>query len=132
MRLPPSLSKWISRYLRRNNRVPIQEPDANVEVLLTLPGGRKLSVNELRGLSGTVNLREGKLLGVTGAVRYEIIGAGSISPAAASLHQQGREAGERGDYKTAIGFFAQASEVAPTWPYPHYDRAYTHLADGRL
>src|SRR6516164_2992627 len=109
MRLVPGLSKWLTRYLWRSKRLPIQEPDANVEVILTLPDGRKLSVNELRGLSGTVNFREGKLLGVTGAVRYEIIGTGSISPAATSLHQQGRKAGERGDYKTAIDFFEQAS-----------------------
>jgi len=43
------------------------------------------------------------------------------------LHQQGREAGARGDYDQALALFTKAAELAPSWPYPRYDRAYTHL-----
>jgi tetratricopeptide (TPR) repeat protein len=74
-----------------------------------------------------VNFRDGKLLGVTGKVQYEIIGTHSVSTAAAELHQQGRGAGGHGDYKTAITLFEQASELSPAWPHPYYDKAYTYL-----
>jgi tetratricopeptide (TPR) repeat protein len=96
-------------------------------IILTLPDGRKLTTDELHGMTGRVNFRDGKLLDVTGKVQYEIIGKGNVSAAAQSLHQKGREAGGRGDYEIAIGLFEKAEELAPAWPYPVYDRAYTHL-----
>lgn len=129
MQLPSKISKWFARYLRREgwSSGATEQASAAPVVILTLPDGRKLTVEDLKGLVGTVNFRDGKLLEVTGKVQYEIIGTGSISPAAASLHQEGREAGGRGDYKAAITLFEQASELAPKWPYPLYDKAYTHL-----
>jgi len=65
--------------------------------------------------------RDGKLLDVTGTVRYEIIGKGTASRAAEALHQQAREAGGRGEYEKAIALLERASELAPEWPYPVYD-----------
>ena len=102
------------------------QPKDSPVVVLTLPDGRKLTLEELLGTAGTVNFNNGKLIDVTGEVRYEIIGSGKVPPEAASLHQQGREAGERGDHVNALGLFEQASELAP-WPYPLYDKAFTHL-----
>jgi tetratricopeptide (TPR) repeat protein len=67
------------------------------------------------------------LLDVTGTVRYEIIGKGTVSSRAEALHQQAREAGGRGEYEKAIALLERASELAPDWPYPVYDRAFTHL-----
>ena len=84
-------------------------------------------MEDLRGMTGTLFARNGKLLEVTGTVRYEMIGKGSIPRAAESLHQQAREAGGRGEYKKAIELLERASELAPEWPYPVYDRAFTHL-----
>jgi tetratricopeptide (TPR) repeat protein len=84
-------------------------------------------MEELQGATGRVFFKDGKLLGVTGTVRYEVIGTGIMPAEARSLHQQAREAGGRGDYKEAIALLEQAEERAPEWPYPVYDRAFTHL-----
>lgn len=129
MQLSPNISKWLARCLTWVGWRGGRREDANAAsvVVLTLPDGRKLRTEELQGLTGTVNFRDGKLLDVTGKVQYEIIGVQSVSTAAAALHQRGREAGGQGDYKTAITLFEQASQLAPTWPYPYYDEAYTYL-----
>ena len=36
-------------------------------------------------------------------------------------------AGGAGDYKKAITLLERASSVAPEWPYPVYDMAFTYL-----
>jgi tetratricopeptide (TPR) repeat protein len=46
---------------------------------------------------------------------------------AQQLHQQGRKAGEAGNYQEAIEIFKQAHQADPQWPYPLYDIAYTYL-----
>jgi len=129
MRLNPAISKWFARYLSFASWSHDTSKEAKnaPAIILTLPDGRKLTTEELRGLTGRMTVRDGKLLDVTGRVRYEIIGKGNISAAAESLHRQAREAGGHGDYKAAIVLLEQASELAPAWPYPVYDRAYTHL-----
>ena len=96
-------------------------------IILTLPDGRKLAADDLRGHSGMMTVRQGKLLDVTGNIRYEIIVTDNVPTAAESLHQRAREAGRHGDYKTAIALLEQASELAPAWPYPVYDGAFTYL-----
>jgi tetratricopeptide (TPR) repeat protein len=75
--------------------------------------GRTLTKDELRGLTGTF--------------RYEIVGKSNVPAEAESLHQQARLAGQSGDYKTTITLLGQASNLAPQWPYPIYDMAYTYL-----
>lgn len=85
--------------------------------------------------SGNVAFRDvqGRLLTVeelqvaTGLLRYEVYGGESAPPDARALHQQGREAGARGNYTDALALFTKAAEISPRWPYPLYDRAYTHL-----
>jgi tetratricopeptide (TPR) repeat protein len=63
----------------------------------------------------------------TGSLQYEFRAVDNVSTEADALHQQGREAGARGDYDQALALFTRAAKLAPSWPYPVYDRAYTHL-----
>ena len=123
------ISKWFARYLSyaRWSHDTTKETKNAPTIVLTLPDGRKLAAEDLRGQTGMMTVRHGKLLGVTGMVQYEIIGKDNVPAAAESLHQRAREAGGHGDYKTAIALLEQASELAPAWPYPVYDRAYTRL-----
>lgn len=67
------------------------------------------------------------LAGFDGQVRWEVIGADAVPPEAAHLHRQARQAGEIGDYDRALRLLEQAHRLAPDWPYPLYDTAFTHL-----
>jgi len=49
---------------------------------------------------------------------------------AVKLHQQGRMSGEVGNFQEALAYFQQARELAPQWPFPLYDTAYTYLLMG--
>jgi tetratricopeptide (TPR) repeat protein len=51
----------------------------------------------------------------------------SISDEAKALHQEGRKAGAAGDTARALELFVQAHQLAPQWPYPPYDMAFTYL-----
>ncbi len=75
--------------------------------------GRTLTLEDIKGVSGTF--------------RYEVVGAEGVPTEAKALHQRAREAGARGEYQSAIDLLTKASELAPQWPYPIYDRAYTYL-----
>ena len=46
---------------------------------------------------------------------------------AESLHKQARRAGGSGDYKKAVTLLEHACKLAPQWPYPAYDMAFTYL-----
>jgi tetratricopeptide (TPR) repeat protein len=63
----------------------------------------------------------------TGILHWEFHDVSNVPTEAVALHQQGREAGARGDYDQAIALFTKAAELASDWPYPVYDRAYTRL-----
>ena len=78
--------------------------------------GRELTVRDLRGY--------------TGRGRWEVIGADDVPPEAKRLHQEAREAGGRGDYARALDLLDQARAIAPRWPYPVYDAAFTYLLLG--
>lgn len=82
-------------------------------IVFTDADGRTLTLEELRG--------------VTGTFKYEILGAGDVPAEATALHKRAREAGSRGEYEQAINLLNRACELAPQWPYPVYDRAYTYL-----
>jgi tetratricopeptide (TPR) repeat protein len=129
VRLIGGISKWFARFrpLAGWSHDTTKEKRNTRTIVFTLPDGRKLAEEDLRGHSGMMTVRQGKLLDVTGNIRYEIIGKESVSPVAESLHQRAREAGAHGDYKIAIALLEQASELAPTWPYPLYDWAFTYL-----
>ena len=94
MRLTLAISKWFARclsFLDRDRKWRKESEDAPT-IIFTLPDGRRPTMEDLRGMTGTLFARNGKLLEVTGTVRYEIIGKGSIPRAAESWHQQAREA----------------------------------------
>jgi tetratricopeptide (TPR) repeat protein len=55
-----------------------------------------------------------------------------VSPAAENAHQDARAAGTAGDSARAVELFKRAHELAPEWPYPPYDLAFTYLLDGQL
>ena len=61
---------------------------------------------------------------------YEKLGAEKVPAQAFSLHQQAREAGSKGEYEAALAFLEEARKLAPDWPYPIYDAAYTYLLMG--
>lgn len=75
--------------------------------------GRTLTLEDIKGVSGTF--------------QYEVVGAEGVPAEAKALHQRAREAGARGEYQSAIDLLTKASDLAPQWPYPIYDRAYTYL-----
>jgi tetratricopeptide (TPR) repeat protein len=62
-----------------------------------------------------------------GRVTWEVHGPQSVPAEASRLHQEGRDAGARGDYDAALSLLTRAAELAPDWAYPVYDRAFTHL-----
>lgn len=78
--------------------------------------GRELRTNEIREYSDTM--------------RWEVIDDGSVPSEAKRLHTEGRDAGSRADYSRALDLFERARRVAPDWPYPVYDTAFTYLLQG--
>jgi tetratricopeptide (TPR) repeat protein len=62
-----------------------------------------------------------------GSISWQIRFGGPINPDAKRVHDEGRAAGARGAHDAAVSLLTQAAELDPTWPYPIYDRAYTHL-----
>jgi tetratricopeptide (TPR) repeat protein len=75
--------------------------------------GRELTVRDLQEYAGRVN--------------WEVIGAEQVPPEAKRLHQEARAVGGRGDYSRALTLLDQARDLAPQWPYPLYDAAFTYL-----
>lgn len=75
--------------------------------------GRALTIDELEGATGTFN--------------YEIVGDDDVPDEARALHARGRQAGASGHYKESIALLTKAAKLAPRWPYPIYDRAFTYL-----
>lgn len=75
-------------------------------------------------------LTEADLREATGIVKWELVGRDNVSEAAIKLHQKGREIGSRGNHNEALQLFKEASTLAPDWPYPVYDAAFTYLMQG--
>ncbi len=48
------------------------------------------------------------------------------------LQDEGRAAGGAGNTVRALESFARANELAPSWPYPPYDMAFTYLLADRI
>jgi tetratricopeptide (TPR) repeat protein len=88
-------------------------PKEDAIVIFHAPDGRTLTMADLRGLTGTF--------------QYEILGKINVPAEAESLHKQARQSGGAGEYKKAITLLERASELAPAWPYPVYDMAFTYL-----
>lgn len=88
----------------------------NSRLLYRDAAGRELNTKDLEG--------------VTGKVRWEIIAGSEIPPEASRLHDEARAAGGRGDYTRALDLLERAHRLAPDWPYPIYDAAFTYLLQG--
>jgi len=95
---------------------PVQEKASGPRLVFRDAAGRELTTDDIRGASGTM--------------RWEVVGAGSIPAEASRLHTQAREAGGRGDLPQALNLLAHARRLAPDWPYPVYDTAFTYLLQG--
>ncbi len=70
------------------------------------------------------------LEGFTGQVDWEIKGRRTVPEEAVRLHEEARMAGSRGDYDHALVLLDRAHALAPGWPYPVYDAAFTYLLQG--
>jgi tetratricopeptide (TPR) repeat protein len=66
----------------------------------------------------------------TGQVEWEIKGGHTVPTEAARLHEEARAAGARGEYDRALVLLDAAHALAPGWPYPVYDAAFTYLLQG--
>jgi tetratricopeptide (TPR) repeat protein len=51
----------------------------------------------------------------------------AVPEQAIQFHAEGRAAGARGELEAALRLLTEAAAMAPTWPNPIYDRAFTHL-----
>lgn len=72
-------------------------------------------------------LKKSDLSNASGDFAWELKSGTPIDEEARKEHALGRAAGQRGDHRTAITHFAAASKIAPSWPYPIYDTAFTYL-----
>jgi tetratricopeptide (TPR) repeat protein len=88
---------------------------ASPTILFRDSAGRELTLEALQAAT------------VTGAVRWEIRMGAAVPLAARMLHDRGRAHGSRAEYDTALSLFAEAAALAPEWPYPVYDAAFTYL-----
>jgi tetratricopeptide (TPR) repeat protein len=77
-------------------------------------------------------LTDADLKNVTGSVEWEIRDAEKIPEEARVLHEEGRTFGQKGEYVKAAAALERASQVAPYWPQPVYDLAYTRLLEGKF
>ncbi len=66
----------------------------------------------------------------TGQVEWEIKGGRTVPTEAVRLHEEARAAGARGEYDRALVLLDAAHALAPGWPYPVYDAAFTYLLQG--
>jgi tetratricopeptide (TPR) repeat protein len=70
------------------------------------------------------------LEGFTGQVDWQIRASHTVPAEAARLHEEARTAGAGGDYDRALMLLDKAHALAPGWPYPVYDAAFTYLILG--
>ena len=76
--------------------------------------GRVLTIRDLKGF--------------TGRVSWEVIDDDAYVPETAKrLHQEARAHGGRFEFDPALALLDRARRLAPDWPYPVYDMAFTYL-----
>jgi len=68
----------------------------------------------------------------TGRLRWELHTDKKVPEQARTLFENGRRAGAKGDYVTAIELFDAAHQNAPGWLYPIYEMASSYLLSGDL
>ncbi len=92
----------------------MSQPDR--QVIYRDSEGRELALSDLENLPDTID--------------WNRVGAEDIPVQAHEFHQAARNAGRKGDYSDAIKLLAEASRLAPDWPYPMYDAAFACLLAG--
>jgi tetratricopeptide (TPR) repeat protein len=98
---------------------------------IATPGGEhRFTVSYVDSQGQTMQPEE--LAGKTDRITWEIHDGGDVNAEARRLHDEGRSAGEREDYDAAIELFTRAAALDSAWPYPVYDRAFTHLLKGEF
>jgi tetratricopeptide (TPR) repeat protein len=95
------------------NNVSTTTAPASSRVVFRSEDGRELTADDLAN--------------ATGELEYEIVSDDQIPAEANTLHQKARQLGAAGDYEAAIEALDQAQTLAPDWPYPTYDKAFTYL-----
>ena len=87
--------------------------DSDDRVVFRSKDGDVLTTDDLKDADGTFN--------------YEIVGSTEIPEQANRLHQEARQYGASGNYEEALKRLAESHTLAPSWPYPPYDTAFTYL-----
>ena len=64
---------------------------------------------------------------IDGKFHYQLVSDQEIPAEAQDYHRKGRVAGQDQKFDRALELFAQAHELAPDWPFPVYDTAFTYL-----
>src|SRR4051812_25108552 len=95
---------------------PPEEKPTGARLVFKDATGRELTMKDLEGVSGKAH--------------WEVVGGDAIPPEASRLHQEARAAGGRGEYARALELLDRAHSLAPAWPYPVYDAAFTYLLQG--
>lgn len=85
---------------------------------------------EFRDAEGNQVSEDELLSSGEGTFDFEMKGGKAIPARAQELHNQARNLGAGGKYSEAIKLLDEAASLAPTWPYPPYDAAFTHLLSG--
>jgi tetratricopeptide (TPR) repeat protein len=80
--------------------------------------GRVLTTRDLEEFSGQVD--------------WQINGGHTVPADAVRRHEEARAAGARGEYDRALVLLDAAHAIAPGWPYPVYDAAFTYLLQGDI
>ena len=83
------------------------------EIIFKDENGRVLTKSDLKGVDGTVN--------------WGIQTDRKIPDKAIEYLKLGRAYGQKGNHELAIQNFESAMKLAPDWPYPYYELAYTYL-----
>jgi tetratricopeptide (TPR) repeat protein len=86
---------------------------------------RNMTIAVCDDVSQTLRLED--LVKVEGRMSWEVHSDESVPEGALRLHAEGRSAAERGDFESALRLLTEAASLAPSWPHPLYDRAFTHL-----
>lgn len=72
-------------------------------------------------------LRGKDLQGYNGKVDWEISTCDVIPQEARRWHEEGRQLGAQQKFDEAKEAFLKAAQLAPAWPYPYYDLAFTYV-----
>ena len=101
------------------------QPQRSQPSMLPTPGSRIV----FRSKNGAV-ISAADLEHAGQTVTWQVVSQQPVPDGARILHEQGRRAGSAGRNGEAIALFTRATALAPEWPYPVYDAAFTHLLGG--